>query len=206
MLLPFLLITFVYFFHKTDLREPNVFGGNGFVVSLLGITSYGSIKLIWNRLEFLITPIVFFPIFGIIIGILVLFNTSLDQLIAFITKALITIKRYFISERKVKKPPVYLTDEKDRKQEDGPIEATQLSLDDKTLEDEVPGPPPVLKEQSSSRIEDMDGLLTMSDRQRLEISSLIFLKIFLAEADREMLRIMRQNRENLDSLELWPES
>lgn len=172
MLLPFLLITFALFFSsiKTDLREPNVvLGATVLWVSLLGITSGGSIgNWIWNRLEFLITPVGSFLslFFGIIIGILVLFNTSLDQLIAFITKALITIKRYFISERKVKKPPVYLTDEKDRKQEDGPIEATQLSLDDKTLEDEVPGPPPVLKEQSSSRIEDMDGLLTMSDRQR----------------------------------------
>lgn len=173
MLLPFLLITFALFFSsiKTDLREPNVvLGATVLWVSLLGITSGGSIgSWIWDRLEFLITPVGSFLslFFGIIIGILVLFNTSLDQLITFITKVFITVKRYFISGRKVKKPPVYLTDEKDRKLENDSIGARQLSFDHKALEDEVPGPPPVLKnEQSLSHIEGIDGLLTVSDRQR----------------------------------------
>jgi S-DNA-T family DNA segregation ATPase FtsK/SpoIIIE len=196
LLLPFLLITYALFFSsiKTDLREPNVIlGATVLWVSLLGITSGGSMgSWIWDRLEFLITSLGSFLslFFGIIIGILVLFNTSLDQLITFITKVLKTIKRYFISEKNGKKSPIYLNDEKSRKQEDDLIGVTQLSLDSRTSEDEVPGPPPVLKSgQSPSRIEnieDMDGLLTMSDRQKAwrypPIS--IFKDISGGEADR----------------------
>ncbi len=118
--LPFLLISAGLMFSrfKTPLREVNVsLGMVLFFLSLLGLGKTGRIGMwIWDKVEFLITPVGAFIIFllGAVIGLVVLFNTSIDQLFIFVASVLKTIKKYIISGKKKEKKiePIFVSDGK----------------------------------------------------------------------------------------------
>ena len=118
--LPFLLISAGLMFSKfkTPLREVNVsLGMVLFFLSLLGLGRTGKIGMwVWDKVEFLITPVGAFIIFllGAIIGLVVLFNTSIDQLFIFVADIFKTIKGYIISGKRKerKKEPVFVSDDK----------------------------------------------------------------------------------------------
>jgi DNA segregation ATPase FtsK/SpoIIIE, S-DNA-T family len=116
--LPFLLVSMGLMFSrfKTPLKEVNVsLGMVLFFLSLLGLGRTGRAGVwIWDKLEFLITPVGSFIIFflGSIIGLVVLFNTSIDQLFIFLLNIFKTIKKYIVSSprKSSKKEPVFVSD------------------------------------------------------------------------------------------------
>lgn len=95
---------------KTPLNQPNVLVGSIlFAISAGAITSAGVFgRELWIAVATLITPIGAFLIFlgGIIVGLIVFFNTSLDQVIALIFLFLAQLRRYLlgISQREAKRP------------------------------------------------------------------------------------------------------
>jgi len=99
-LLPFVFILTAVLFSKfkTPIREPNILVGAVIVfVSLLGLFQSGGIGVwLWEQVSFLITDIGAFLIFfgGGLIGLVVLFNTSLEQIIKLFFKILSLIKKY----------------------------------------------------------------------------------------------------------------
>jgi len=118
LLLPFLLISTGLMFSKfkTPLKEVNVsLGMVLFFISLLGLGRTGKAGVwIWDKLEFLITPVGAFIVFslGSIIGLVVLFNTSMDQLFIFLLNIFKTVKKYIVSgpKKSAKKEPVFVSD------------------------------------------------------------------------------------------------
>jgi len=113
---PFLLICIGAIFSKlnTPLKELNVsLGMVLFSLSILGIGRSGRIgSWIWDKVEFLITPVGAFLIFisGALIGLVVLFNTSIDQLITSFIEAFSVLKKYFIAAKKVDKTTLFIGD------------------------------------------------------------------------------------------------
>lgn len=116
--LPFLLISFGLKFSKfkTPLKEVNISVGMSlFFLSCLGLLRTGKAGVwIWDKVEFLITPVGAFLIFlfGSLIGLVVLFNTSLDQLVMFLINIFVLIKKYLISVGKKEKKTVFVAEEK----------------------------------------------------------------------------------------------
>ncbi len=109
-LFPFLLLHLGLVFSKikSPLKDTNVFVGFLLTfISLLGLFRQGLIgQFFWSESSFLITPfgalLIFFG--GTLIGVVVLFNTSLAQIFNLLQNILKTIKRYSIGfEKKGKK-------------------------------------------------------------------------------------------------------
>lgn len=99
--LPLIFISWAFMFLKVKLSitRPNVsFGLILTLLSLLGFTQDGLLgEMIWNYVEgFLSTPGAFIILFGtLVIGITVLFNTSLDQLLGFLIKFISSSQDFF---------------------------------------------------------------------------------------------------------------
>jgi len=103
----FLIITGLMFTRfRTPLNRPNVLVGGGlFFLSCLSLSKAGILgREIWQQIENLITPAGSFLIFsgGVLIGFIVLFDTSVDQLVFFVIFLFKTIKGYLISPKKTK--------------------------------------------------------------------------------------------------------
>jgi len=120
--LPFLLISIGLMFSKfkTPLKEVNVpVGATLLFLSFLGLARTGAVGAwIWDKVEFLITPVGAFLIFlfGVLIGLVVLFNTSLDQLMVFIADVFVNLKKYLVAGKK--KPPVFVGEKKRAEKEE----------------------------------------------------------------------------------------
>ncbi|MFH1561238.1 MAG: DNA translocase FtsK [Patescibacteria group bacterium] len=115
---PFVLILLGLFFTKlkTPLREPNVLvGGILFFLSILGLFRSGQIGLwVWDQVSVLITDLGAFLIFGggALIGVVVLFNTSIDQLVGFMVNLFTSIKKYLFAGRSKLPKTVFVGDKK----------------------------------------------------------------------------------------------
>jgi len=137
-LLPFIFVSLAISFSrfKTPLREPNVFIGAVIIfLSLLGLFKSGLAGFwLWDKIAILITGAGAFLLFlgGVLIGIVVLFNTSLEQMFKSISAVLMTVKKYTFGVKSKKKRRQLFVGEK----EGGVKEETK----DKT----VPPPPSVL--------------------------------------------------------------
>jgi len=117
--LPILLVSWGFLFLKIQFSftKPNVTIGLILtLVSLLAFTQAGFLgEKVWLYIEsFLSAPGAFIILFGtLVIGITVLFNTSLDQLLIFLVKVVTSgqefIKKYFLATFfKKKKKPVFI--------------------------------------------------------------------------------------------------
>ncbi len=108
----FLLIALVLSQIKTPLKEPIVLVGAVIIlISLLGIGRSGIIgRWFWNQTAYLITPAgsTLIYIGGILIGIVVMFNTSLKELLDALGQVLKTIKKYIVGEEKDQKKPAFV--------------------------------------------------------------------------------------------------
>lgn len=127
--LPFLFLLIAVFFSRFDtpLRTPNVVVGTlVFLLGLLGLFKSGKIGWwIWQKSAFFISAPGSFILFTAlsIIGLVVLFNTSLEQLWKNIIKVFQTIARYiFKSEEEKAKQTAFISDKKKSKKEQEPVD------------------------------------------------------------------------------------
>jgi len=116
-LIPFLFVLLAVFFSKLKiaLREPNVLAGAILLfVSFLGLFKAGEIGLwMWQQVAVLITPIGSFLILagGSMIGFVVLFNTSLEQIYQFFVSACKLIRKYTFAKKEKKAKQDFLFEE-----------------------------------------------------------------------------------------------
>ncbi|MBU2592280.1 MAG: DNA translocase FtsK [Patescibacteria group bacterium] len=128
-LLPFIFIlaSIIFTKLKIPLREPNVLAGTLiFFASLLGLSQSGLVgNWIWEQVAVLITGAGALLIFlgGTLIGLVVLLNTSLEQMAKFFLQIFSLIKKYTvgIQKKKEKREPFVIGG---RKGEDVPEEVT----------------------------------------------------------------------------------
>ncbi|MBI3443459.1 DNA translocase FtsK [Candidatus Woesebacteria bacterium] len=103
--LPFIFLSFAFLISKfkNPLSQPNVLvGGVLFVISVAVITKSGLAgKSAWEGIETLITPAGAFIVLtgATIVGLIILFNTSLGQVLSVIALFLSQIRRYLIGEK-----------------------------------------------------------------------------------------------------------
>ncbi len=108
-LLPFILISLGLLMSKlkTPLGQPNVFVGSVlFFVSFASLTQSGSLgKKSWVGISSFVTPVGAFVLLlaASIVGLVVLFNTSFDQVLIWIGRVLKSIRRIFVSDETVTK-------------------------------------------------------------------------------------------------------
>lgn len=106
--LPFIFLTFGLLVSKmkTPLSAPNVLVGMLlFFVSILSLARAGNIgRAAWDGVATLITPAgAFIVLLGTsIVGLIIMFNTSLDQVLAAIVALFNLIRRYTVGEGKLK--------------------------------------------------------------------------------------------------------
>lgn len=85
---------------KTPLNQPTVLVGSIlFALSAAGLTRAGKFGTnIWEAISSLVTPFGAGVVFlgGAVIGLLVLFNTSLDQVVAFLVSLLVALRHYIL--------------------------------------------------------------------------------------------------------------
>lgn len=135
----FLLLGIFFSQIKTPIRQPTVFIGSVIVfVCLLGIIRSGQVgQWIWDQTAYLITPagglIVFLG--GVLIGLVVMFNTSLQELFEFFGQILKTIKKYTLGEVEKKRKPAFVGEKEAKKKEVEP------KAEPKPKSREQPSPP-----------------------------------------------------------------
>ena len=106
--LPFIFLTFGLLVSKmkTPLSAPNVLVGILlFFVSILSLARAGKIgRAAWDGVTTLVTPVgAFIVLLGMsIVGLIIMFNTSLDQVLAAIVALFNLIRRYTVGEGKLK--------------------------------------------------------------------------------------------------------
>jgi len=117
--LPFLMLSVGLFFSQieTPFKQPNVaLGTLLLILAFAGLIKGGQAgNLIWGELQFLITNVgaFFFLIFTFLIGLVILFNTSLDKLITFLIGAVMMVKNRLVSPKaEEEKGPVFVSQEK----------------------------------------------------------------------------------------------
>ena len=119
----FLLLALVFSKFKTPLREPNVLIGALIIfLCLLGLFKSGQFGLwLWDQAAILITSVGAFLIFlgGLLIGIVVLFNTSLEQIFNLVLKLLNLIKKYTFGPKKKRKKALFIEEGKKKVEEEG---------------------------------------------------------------------------------------
>src|SRR5258708_1662300 len=109
LLLPFIFVSFGFLLSKfkRPLGQPNVIiGFLLFFISINAITKAGSIGTSsWDSVSALITGFgAFILYFGVImIGLVILFNTSLDAVFTLIAAALTQLKKYILGEKNLTK-------------------------------------------------------------------------------------------------------
>lgn len=138
-LFPIILTSWGFLFLKTKLffTTPNVVVGEVLTfLSLIGFTQVGLLgEAIWSYIEALLSaPGAFLILFGtLVIGITILFNTSLDRLLALLLKFVdVTqgfIKRYLLASSFGKKPkPVFIEKKKPFEVKEGEGKVVKPSL------------------------------------------------------------------------------
>ena len=124
-LLPFLFILIALLFAKikSQLKEPNIFLGFLIMfISILCLFQQGLIgSFLWRQILSLFTEIPTFLIFffSFIVGFVVLFDTSVAQIVKFITSTIAIIKKYSVGSVRKRK-----------KKKEAFIEQTELSSSD----------------------------------------------------------------------------
>ena len=120
-LLPFIFISLAIGFSrfKTPLREPNIFTGAMIVfLSLLGLFKSGLVGFwLWDKIAILITGAGALLLFlgGVLIGVVVLFNTSLEQIFKSILTILAAVKKYTFGIKGKRKKKQLFVGEKEGK-------------------------------------------------------------------------------------------
>src|SRR3989344_8453338 len=100
--LPFVFLTFGFMISKfkIPLSQPNVVvGGILFLLSLSGVSKAGFVgKYIWDAIEALVTPAgAYIILFGMaFVGLVVLFNTSVDKVLSLWLAFLLQVRRYLV--------------------------------------------------------------------------------------------------------------
>lgn len=104
LLVPFILLVSGLMFSrfKTPLNQPNVLiGALVFFASSAGLTRAGRFgREAWDAISILITPVGAAIVFlgGLVIGLLVLFNTSLDRVVALFLSVLVSLRKTILGE------------------------------------------------------------------------------------------------------------
>jgi len=150
--IPFLLVLIAFTFAKikSPLKEPNVFFGFLLMfISFISLFQQGvSGQFLWQQILTLFGPVPSFLIFffSFIVGFVVLFDTSILQLIKFVVKVATTIRKITIGSAQklksrkndsVRSEPLYLQEE-----------LSDKNSKKDTKDDFVIGVPPVLKTTS----------------------------------------------------------
>lgn len=108
----FFLVAIFFSQLKIPLRQPTIF--IGFIIlflSFMGSFRSGVVgQWVWDQTSYLITPLGALIIFlgGILIGVVVMFNTSLQEIYEFFGAILKTIKKYIFGEKKPEKKPAFV--------------------------------------------------------------------------------------------------
>lgn len=108
-LLPFVFIAFGFLLSKlkTPLGQPNVFiGVTLFTVSIATLTRAGSFgRASWEGVEALVTPVGAFIVLtgAAVVGLVILLNTSFDQVLIFIGRFLRQIRRIAVGDETLAK-------------------------------------------------------------------------------------------------------
>lgn len=156
---PFLLILISFLFAKikSPLKEANVFFGFIIMfVSFISLLKQGTIGIFfWEQLVNLFgrLPTFLIFVFSFIVGFAILFDTSVFQIIKFVTKIILTVKKYLIGNGLKSK------DKKNKSENKGSYlqsELPDLNKDRKDVQKEksekedlnVVNVPPVLKQNS----------------------------------------------------------
>lgn len=107
--LPFVFLSFGFLLSKlrTPLSQPNVLVGNLlFFLSIATLTRAGALgKAFWEGIASLVTSVgAFIVLLGTtIVGLIVLFNTSIDQVVSLVGQFLEEVRRYLLGEREERK-------------------------------------------------------------------------------------------------------
>lgn len=103
--LPFIFLSFAFMLSKIKipLSQPNVIIGSIlFFLSIAAIGKSGNLGLVfWEGVSTLVTPIgAFIILFGLaLVGLIVLFNTSFDQVFKLLSSAYNTVRGYIVGEK-----------------------------------------------------------------------------------------------------------
>lgn len=147
-LLPFWLLSVGLYLSKfnTPFKQLHVILGSFLaVLSLSGLAQTGKVgEIIWQELRFLVTSFGAFLLlfFSFLISLVILFNTSLDQLVKFLADILTSIRSKFFSTPLLKKKPVFVGQQQGLEKEgEKTVQASQpsvpLTLDTEKKEDEL---------------------------------------------------------------------
>ncbi len=129
LLIPFIFISFAFLLskYKRPLGQPNVIVGFLlFFISINAITQAGRIGInTWDSVKALVTGFgAFILYFGVmILGLIILFNTSLDAIFTIIASILKELKRYILGEKNLSN--LKINDKKELKVIGGNINSSQ---------------------------------------------------------------------------------
>lgn len=107
--LPFIFLSFGFLISKfrNPLSQPNVLVGSLlFFVSVVALTRAGMLgDVAWEGVAVLITPVgaTIVLIGTTIVGLIILFNTSVDQVVAVVVSFVSLVKRYLFGDKSIKK-------------------------------------------------------------------------------------------------------
>jgi DNA segregation ATPase FtsK/SpoIIIE, S-DNA-T family len=125
----FLILALLVSSISTPLQQPTIIIGALITfISILGIGRAGECGIwLWEQVSYLITPLGAATIFagGFLIGLVVMFNSSLKELIEWWGKILKTVKKYILGDQKKEKP--LFVGEKEEKEKKEPKEEPQIS-------------------------------------------------------------------------------
>ncbi len=156
----FLLFALLFSRISTPLQQPTiVIGALIIFISLLGMAQAGiGGSWLWEQTSYLITPLGAMTIFigGFLIGLVVMFNSSLKELIEWAGSLLKTVKKYTFGHEKEKKKPTFIgekeeTEKEPEKQPEKPPLAKQrpAPVVDQPSSDELPISPFTSKGKAS---------------------------------------------------------
>jgi len=159
-LVPFLALALGLLFleSETPFKKPHVsLGTLLFLLALAGLLKGGQIgNLIWEELRLMITTIgaFFFLLFTALIGLVILFNTSLDRLVKFVLDALLAIKNRLIAPRKdATKEPVFVTPlTEEKKKEELPAKSVKMPESERARETTEFAPLPMGNTSSKKKV------------------------------------------------------
>jgi len=105
--LPFVFLSFAFFLSriKIPLSQPNVIIGSVlFFLSVAGLGKSGNLGvLFWDGISTLVTSVgAFIILFGLsLVGLIIIFNTSFEQVFKFLSLVFNTISSYFVTHKSV---------------------------------------------------------------------------------------------------------
>lgn len=166
--LPFLFLLIAVFFSrfKTPLRSANVVIGTFiFLVGLLGLFKSGRIGWwIWQQSAFFISAPGSFILFTAltVIGLVVLFNTSLEQLWENIVQAVQTVAKYiFKDEKKKAQQTAFISDKKKQKEKEVSDQIKPIDQEDEAA-GQQPMPQPGAPQPSEQKDDEFTNLTDSS--------------------------------------------